>query len=49
MGIYLNPGKEAFEEAVNSEIFVDKSEMISYLNTQVLLIMKLELYVKNIR
>ncbi len=33
MGIYLNPGKTAFEEAVNSEIFVDKTEMIQYLNS----------------
>ena len=33
MGIYLNPGKEAYEEAVNSEIFVDKSEMIQCLNS----------------
>ena len=32
MGIYLNPGKAAYEEAVNSEIFIDKSEMIGYLN-----------------
>lgn len=31
--IYLNPGKTAFEEAVNSEIFVDKTEMIRFLNT----------------
>ncbi len=33
MGIYLNPGKELYEEAVNSEIFIDKSEMILYLNS----------------
>ena len=33
MGIYLNPGKTAFEEAVNSEIFIDKTEMIRYLNS----------------
>ncbi|MBR4345140.1 MAG: AAA family ATPase [Lachnospiraceae bacterium] len=33
MGIYFNPGKTAFEEAVNSEIFVDKTEMIRYLNS----------------
>ena len=33
MGIYLNPGKRAFEEALNSEIFVDKTEMIGYLNS----------------
>ena len=35
MGIYLNPGKGAFEEAINSEIYVDKTKMISYLNTVV--------------
>lgn len=33
MGVYLNPGKTAFEEAVNSEIFIDKTEMIRYLNS----------------
>ena len=35
MGTYLNPGKYAFEEALNSEIFIDKTEMISYLNSVV--------------
>lgn len=35
MGIYLNCGKEAYEEALNSDIFVDKSEMILYLNSLV--------------
>ena len=25
MGTYLNPGKTSFEEAVNSEIFIDKT------------------------
>lgn len=35
MGIYLNPGKNAFEEAMNSEIFVDKTEMLRYLNSVV--------------
>ena len=33
MGTYLNPGKKAFEEAYNSEIFIDKTEMINYLNS----------------
>lgn len=32
MGAYLNPGNMRFQIAVNSEIFVDKSEMIGYLN-----------------
>ena len=35
MGTYLNPGKEEYEEAVRSEIFVDKSGMILYLNSLV--------------
>jgi len=33
MGAYLNPGNMRFQIAVNSEIFVDKSEMIGYLNS----------------
>lgn len=33
MGTYLNPGKKAFYEAVASEIFVDKTEMIARLNS----------------
>ena len=32
MGTYLNPGKQSYLMAVNSEIFVDKTEMIGYLN-----------------
>lgn len=32
MGTYLNPGIQGFQISVNSEIFVDKTEMISYLN-----------------
>ena len=35
MGTYLNPGKTAYEEAVHSEIFVDKTEMIGFLNSVV--------------
>ena len=35
MGIYLNPGKQSYQMAVNSEIFVDKTEMIRYLNSVV--------------
>ncbi len=35
MGMYLNPGKKNYQMAVNSEIFVDKSEMIYYLNSVV--------------
>lgn len=33
MGTYLNPNKAAFQMAVNSEIFVDKTVMIQYLNS----------------
>ena len=32
MGVYLNPGKQSFQMAINSEIFIDKTEMISHLN-----------------
>ena len=35
MGIYLNPGNGAFEMALNSEIYVDKTGMIRFLNTLV--------------
>lgn len=32
MGIYLNPTNEKFQRSLNSEIYVDKSEMIAYTN-----------------
>lgn len=32
MGIYLNPGNEAFAEALNSQIYVDKTGLLSYTN-----------------
>ena len=32
MGIYLNPQGTDFEEALNSEIYVDKSGLIKYTN-----------------
>jgi len=35
MGTFLNPGKFAFEEAVRSEIYVDKTDMILHLNAVV--------------
>ena len=35
MGTYLNPGKAAYRMAVNSEIFIDKTEMIQYINSVV--------------
>lgn len=33
MGTYLNPGKAAYNMAVNSEIFIDKTQMIQYINS----------------
>lgn len=30
MGIYLNPGNTAFQKAVNSSIYVDKTMLIAY-------------------
>lgn len=35
MGTYLNPGKAAYQMAVNSEIFIDKTEMIQCINSVV--------------
>lgn len=35
MGIYLNPGYVSFKNAVDSEIFVDKTEILLYLNSVV--------------
>ncbi|MDE6252360.1 MAG: ATP-binding protein [Lachnospiraceae bacterium] len=32
MGIYLNPSNDKFKEALNSAIYVDKSELIQYTN-----------------
>lgn len=36
MGTYLNPGKGCYQMACNSEIFIDKSEMLSSLNAVVI-------------
>jgi hypothetical protein len=33
MGIYVNPGKENFETAVNSRIYVDKTGLLEYTNS----------------
>lgn len=33
MGIYVNPGNAAFREAVNSKIYIDKTELIAYTNS----------------
>lgn len=35
MGIYLNPSNEKFYQAVNSEIYVDKSGLLIYLNKMI--------------
>lgn len=35
MGAYLNPGRRGLEEAVRSEIYVDKTDMLGFLNTLV--------------
>ncbi|MDO5132000.1 MAG: AAA family ATPase [Eubacteriales bacterium] len=32
MGIYLNPGNQMFQESLDSEIYVDKSTLITYTN-----------------
>lgn len=32
MGVYLNPGATSFRQARNTELYVDKSELIVYLN-----------------
>lgn len=32
MGLYLNPGNELFQRALNSQIYIDKSELIAYTN-----------------
>ena len=35
MGVYLNPGNKAFMMAVNDDIYVDKTELITLTNHQV--------------
>ncbi|WP_353736225.1 AAA family ATPase [Ruminococcus sp.] len=35
MGIYLNPDNIDFQEALNSQIYVDKSEIIAQINKMV--------------
>ncbi len=35
MGTYLNPGKKSYQMTVNSDVYVDKTEMIHYLNSLV--------------
>lgn len=33
MGIYLNPGNRSFQISLNSKIYIDKSNLISYTNS----------------
>lgn len=35
MGIYFNPGNEQFAASVNSELYVDKTELIQYTNSRI--------------
>lgn len=35
MGVYLNPGNDGFEEAVNSKIYVDKTNLIACTNERI--------------
>lgn len=35
MGLYLNPGNEAFKVSVNSALYVDKTELIKYTNSRI--------------
>ena len=32
MGLYLNPGNEAFRQAVTDDIYIDKTKMIALIN-----------------
>lgn len=32
MGLYLNPGNEAFRQAATDEIYIDKTELIALIN-----------------
>lgn len=34
MGLYLNPGNESFGQAVTDDIYVDKTKMISLMNSK---------------
>lgn len=35
MGIYVNPGNTPFRKALNSDIYVDKTDLISYTNSRI--------------
>lgn len=35
MGIYVNPGNTAFQKALRSEIYIDKTELITVTNSRI--------------
>ena len=35
MGIYVNPGNISFKKAVNSKIYIDKTELIASVNDRI--------------
>lgn len=35
MGIYVNPGNTAFRKALNSDIYIDKTDLITYTNSRI--------------
>ena len=35
MGVYVNPGNAAFQKALNSDIYIDKTGLISYTNSRI--------------
>ena len=35
MGVYVNPGNTAFQKALNSDIYIDKTNLISYTNSRI--------------
>ena len=46
MGIFVNPSNEAFQVALNSKIYIDKTEMLEYINS---VLNTLEAYICNSR
>lgn len=44
MGIYLNPDSSKFEEAVNSDIYIDKTGLLTYTNSGFAYDAKIHLY-----
>ncbi len=35
VGIYVNPGNTAFCKALNSDIYIDKTDLITYTNSRI--------------